>query len=98
MSEKFGGGGTSDVDVMPTLFALAKMVCSSGSYATPGQLVPPTAFPMLIAPSRPFTSPRIAVLYIHDPTLYRLRFSSACARSSGVESIRSSGTFRELRP
>src|SRR5262245_50085415 len=59
MSEKPCGGVTSDVDVMPTLFALAKIVWSSGSYATPGQLVPPTAFPMLIAPIFPLTSPRM---------------------------------------
>src|SRR3954447_3331259 len=31
MSEKFGGGGTSDPEVMPTLLALANAVCVSGS-------------------------------------------------------------------
>src|SRR5258706_234121 len=39
MSENPDGGSTSVPDVMPTLFAFAIMLCVSGSYATPGQLV-----------------------------------------------------------
>ena len=66
MSEKPFGGATSDVAVMFTLFACAITLWVSGSYAAPGQFVPPMALPMLIAPSNPFTLPRIGGLYIHD--------------------------------
>src|ERR1700687_4236714 len=52
---------------------------------------------MLIAPSVPLTSPSTAGLYIQGATLYRAIFLSACARSSGVKSIRSSGTLNSLR-
>src|SRR5690349_19583771 len=97
MSEKPFGGVTSDVEVMLTLLACAKTVCVSGSYATPGQLVPPIALPMLIAPRMPFGSPSIGGLYIPGITRYRFMFSIAIARSSGVKSIRSSGSVSMLR-
>src|SRR5258705_6195703 len=93
ISEKFGGGGTSDPDVIPTLFALAMIVCVSGSYATPGQLVPPTAFPMLMAPRTPLTLPSTGGLYIHGATLLRSMVLIACARIYRVQSVTSSCTL-----
>src|SRR5437016_14555588 len=93
MSENAAGGATSD-RAATRFDACANTVCVSGSAADPGQFV---AVPAPIAPSRPLTLPRIAGVNGELPTLYRFNTSSACARRSGVKSIRSSGTLREVR-
>src|SRR4029079_13951199 len=79
------------------MLATAYTVCVSGSAPPPGQLVPPLALPVLIAPRIPFGSPTTGGLYI-TATRYGFRFSSAWARSAAVKSIRSSGTLRNGRP
>src|SRR3954451_5849742 len=94
MSENPCGGATSERDV-GALPACAYTTCCSGSAADPGQLV---AVPAPTAPSRPVTEPRIGGVNGEVPTLYRFSTSSACARSSGVKSITSSGIRRKLRP
>src|SRR5690349_24643099 len=65
ISENPGGGATSERadGVFP---ACAKTVCSSGSYAEPGQLV---AVPAPIAPRMPLTSPSTGGVNGDDPTL-----------------------------
>src|SRR5439155_17683484 len=93
MSEKPGGGATSD-RAATRLDACANTVCNSGSYAEPGQFV---AVPAPTAPTGPFTLPRIGGVKGEVPTLYFSSTCSACSRSAGVKSITSSGTFRNCR-
>src|SRR5262249_11321060 len=66
-------------------------MCVSGSYPAPGQLVPPLAVPNVSAASS-WLSPTIGGRNI-GPVLYRATLSFACARNSGVKSIKSSGTL-----
>jgi hypothetical protein len=44
------------------MLACAYTMWVSGSYPPPGQFVPPLAFPRLMAPISPFTSPTIGGL------------------------------------
>ena len=60
----------------------------SGSNPAPGQLVPPLVLPMLIAPSSFEFGPTGGTYGICSQR-NSLRFSSACARSAGVKSIKS---------
>src|SRR5262249_62392072 len=67
----------------------------SGSYPKPGQFV---AVPVTMAPRVPLASPSTPGAHGDSTTLYGLRRSTAFCRSSGVKSIRSSGTLlRKLR-
>jgi len=92
MSENPFGGATSDRAPTAMLPACANTVCVSGSAAEPGQLV---AVDATIAPySGPAALPTIGGANGDGSYLYFFRRSSACARSSGVKSIKSSGTFR----
>ena len=75
--------------------AWAKTTCVSGSPAEPGQLV---AVPAPTAPRMPVRFPSIGGVNGELPTRYRFSTSSACARSSGVKSMTSSGIRRKLRP
>src|SRR5437016_5241733 len=93
MSEKVEGGATSD-RAATRLDACANTVCVSGSYAEPGQFV---AVPAPIAPSGPFTFPRIGGVNGDVPILYFSRTCNACSRRAGVKSITSSGIFRNCR-
>src|SRR5260221_13513220 len=93
MSENPGGGCTTDLD--PTLCApCAYTTCNSGSPEEPGQFV---AVPAPTAPRIPLTFPTSAGVNGESPTRYRLSTSSASARSAGVKSIKSSGTWSMLR-
>src|SRR4029077_3652768 len=70
-------------------------MCVSGSAPEPGQLV---AVEATSAPySGPLALPRIGGANGDGSYLYFFRRSSACARSSGVKSMRSSGTLMKLR-
>src|SRR5437588_9641691 len=90
MSENPFGGATSDRAPTPMLPAWAKTTWVSGSAADPGQLV---AVDATIAPySGPAALPIIGGAKGDGSYLYFFSRSSACARSSGVKSIRSSGT------
>src|SRR5258705_6249370 len=93
MSEKPGGGATSD-RTPGMLPAGANTMWFSGSYPTHGQFVAVTT---VMAPSDPFTLPRVTGLDGASDHLERLLPSSAAARSSGVKSIRSSGIENVLR-
>src|SRR5438093_920724 len=89
MSEKPGGGATSD-RAATRLDACANTVCNSGSYAEPGQFV---AVPAPTAPTGPFRLPRIGGVKGDGPTRYRNSNSdderagnTTCAgRSSGQQ-------------
>ncbi len=61
----------------------------SGSNDAPGQLMPPTVLPTLIAPSRAALGTTPGMNGVGSQRNF-FRFSSACARSAGVKSITSS--------
>src|SRR5436190_13731259 len=61
----------------------------SGSNDAPGQLMPPTVLPTLIAPAH-LSLGLTAGMNGVGSQRYRFRLSSAVARSAGVKSIRSS--------
>src|SRR5215510_15237063 len=88
MSEKPGGGSTSPSSATPALEAGAKTMCVSGSYAAPGQFVPPPVVPIVTAAYGPPGLLNTGGRNI-GPMRYDFSCSSACCRSAGVKSISS---------
>src|SRR5262245_28659918 len=88
ISEKPSGGSISPIGVTLAFEAGAKTVCVSGSYPAPGQLVPPLVVPIVSPASGPPSLLTVGGLK-SGPFLNGSTALSACARSSGVKSIKS---------
>src|SRR5256885_1291891 len=88
MSENPGGGSVRPSKATPAFDAGANTVCVSGSYAAPGQFVPPPVVPIVTAAYGPPGLLKTGGRNI-GPMRYDFSCSSACWRSAGVKSISS---------
>src|SRR5262245_51040959 len=92
ISENPSGGSINPIGVTLEFDAGAKTVCVSGSYPAPGQFVPPLVVPMVSPASGPPSLLAVGGLKI-GPFLNGSIALSACARRSGVKSIKSASVM-----